>query len=208
VQSSIEGKLTALLADPVDTEAKAVYLLCQVRKLQDYDKAGPNRLRMFCNWAVHVELDARSTVEPFLQHIDDVVASKLSGAMTPQSFAAELALQDDFAAFDTFRKELRDVLAYHNIPTTVCDDDGWWYGFLEHYSGVIEDCTLTLKRPLQNLTSVKFVKQQSGVNPAALTFAPTWVVNLSSPHKGHWYLEFSAEPFAGMTTKAWGHRFI
>ena len=32
MQSSIEGKLTALLADPVDTEAKAVYLLCQVRK--------------------------------------------------------------------------------------------------------------------------------------------------------------------------------
>ena len=52
---------------------------------------GPNRLRMFCNWAVHVELDARSTVEPFLQHIDDVVGSKLSGAMSPQSFAAELA---------------------------------------------------------------------------------------------------------------------
>lgn len=163
---------------------------------------------MFCNWAVHVELEARSTVEPFLLHIDDVVASKLTGVVTPQSFTAELALKDDFAAFDTFRSELRDLLAHHNLPTALCNDEGWWYGFLEQYSGVIEDCTLTLKRPLQNLTSVKFVKRQSGVTPAALTFAPTWVVSLSRPHQGHRYLEFSSEPFAGMTTKAWGHRFI
>lgn len=89
MQTSIEGKLTALLADPIDTEAKAVYLLCQARKLQDYDNAGPNRLRMFCNWAVHVELEARSTVEPFLQHIDDVLGHKLAGVLTPQSFATE-----------------------------------------------------------------------------------------------------------------------
>lgn len=208
MQTSIEAKLTALLADAIDTEAKAVYLLCQVRKLQDYDNVGPNRLRMFCNWAVHVELEARSTVEPFLQHIDDVVGHKLAGVLTAQSFAAELALKDDFAAFDTFRNELRALLAHHNIPATLCDDDAGWYGFLEQYSGVIEDCTLTLKRPLQNLTSVKFVKRQSGVRPAALTFAPTWVVSLSSPHNGHWYLEFSAEPFAGLPTKAWGHRFF
>lgn len=40
MQTSIEAKLTTLLAHPIDTEAKAVYLLCQVRKLQDYDKAG------------------------------------------------------------------------------------------------------------------------------------------------------------------------
>lgn len=208
MQTSIEVKLAALLAHPIDTEAKAVYLLCQVRKLQDYDETGPNRLRMFCNWAVHVELEARSTVEPFLQHIDDVVASKVTGVMTPQSFASELALKDEFAAFDTFRNELRGLLADHSLPTTLSDDESWWYGFLEQYSGVIEDCTLVLRRPLQHLTSMTFVKRQSGVSPAALTFAPTWIVKLSSPHKGHCYLEFASEPFAGTITKAWGHRFV
>lgn len=208
MQTSIESKLVALLAAPIDTEAKAVYLLCQIRKLQDYDNAGQNRLRMFCNWAVHVELDARSTVEPFLKHIDDVVANKLSGVTDTQSFAIELALAADFAEFETFRRELRETLASHRIPTMLCDDEGWWYGFLEHYSGVIEDCTLTLKRPLQNLTGVRFVKRQSVVSPAALSFAPTWVVNLSKPHNGHWHIEFSVEAFAGMPTKAWGHRFF
>jgi hypothetical protein len=83
VQTSIEAKLTALLADPIDTEAKAVYVLCQVRTLQDYDSVGPNRLRM-CSWAVHVELEARATVELFLQHIDDVVGHKLAGVLTVQ----------------------------------------------------------------------------------------------------------------------------
>jgi hypothetical protein len=140
VQTSIEGKLIALVAAPIDTEAKAVYLLCQARKLQDYDHSGPNRLRMFCNWAVHVELDSRSTVDPFLQHIDDVVGHTLAGLLTQESFAAELALKDDFAAFDTFRNELRDLFVYHNIPTMLCDDDAWWYGFLEQYSGVIVTC--------------------------------------------------------------------
>jgi hypothetical protein len=205
VQISIEAKLTSLLATPIDSEAKAVYLLCQVRKLQDYDKTWTNRLRMFCNWAVHVDLDVRSTVEPFLQHIDDVVGDVLRGIRIT---AAELALKNEFATFDTFRDELRLLLASHGLPSTVCDDDGWWYEFLEQYSGVIEDCTLSLKRPLKNITGVKFERRPSGVTPAALTFAPTWIVSLSTPHQHHWSMELSAEALAGTTTKAWGHRFV
>jgi len=120
----------ALLADPIDTEAKAVYLLCQVRKLQDYDNVGPNRLRMFCNWAVHVELEARSTVEPFLQHIDDVVGHKLAGVLTAQSLAAELALKDDFAASIRFATNsepfLRTTTSRRHCAMTTRDGTVSW----------------------------------------------------------------------------------
>ena len=93
------------------------------------------------------------------------LGNKLTGVLTPQSFAAEFALKDDFAAFDTFRDELRGLLANHNIRRRFVMTNAWWYGFWSGTSGVIEDWTLTLKRPLQNLTSVRFVKRQAGVTP-------------------------------------------
>jgi hypothetical protein len=51
-------KLNAFLADPVDSECKVVYLLCEVRKLLERVPAHqrPFALNMYCHWALHVDL--------------------------------------------------------------------------------------------------------------------------------------------------------
>jgi hypothetical protein len=206
MQTSIESKLADLLAQPIDTEPKAVYLLCQMRKLQDYDGTKSGRLRMFCNWAVHVDLGMPKTIEDFLKDVDEVVGYKLSGLDSIDSMKAENKLTGELALFDTCRDELRECLRYHHLPTTLCDDDAWWYGFLEQYSGVIEDCTMTLKKPLQHIAALRFERRPTSIKPAALSFAPTWVVTLRQPHQGRRRLEISAEQFAGLATKAWGYR--
>ena len=205
MQTSIERKLVDLLAQPIDSEWKAVYLLCQVRKLQDYDAIKGGRLRMFCNWAVHVDLSHQKTIEAFLRDVDVVVEEVLNGRY---GSAASERLAGELALFDACRGELRALLGHHSVQPRLCDDDTWWYAFLEHYSGVIEDCTMTLQTPLQHVEMMRFERRPTSIRPAALSFAPTWVVTLRNPHAGFTRLEISAEQFAGEITKAWGYTLL
>ena len=101
-----QGKPPAQRA--VDTEPLAVYVLCEARKLLDYEDPTrqPTSLRMFCHWASHVDLAGRGTTEPFVQRVDHVVTNVLSGTTTADTLAAERALVQEFASFDTFRTHL------------------------------------------------------------------------------------------------------
>ena len=80
MRNAIVEKLRAQLNGPVDTEPSVVYLLCETRKLLDYrdPTRTPSPLRMFCNWALHVDLTGRGTTKPFVQQVDDIVSSLLT----------------------------------------------------------------------------------------------------------------------------------
>lgn len=161
--------LADLLARPIDSEAAAVYLMCQVRTLQDYDRTKSGRLRMFCNWAVHTDLGMPKTIQDFLRDVDDVVGYRLSGLFITVSMQGEDKLTGEPALFETCRDELRELLRYHSLPITICDNDAWWYSFLEQYSGAIEDCTMPLKN-LRHFSQLKFEKRATSISPAALPF--------------------------------------
>jgi hypothetical protein len=210
MQNSIVTKLRNVLSGPVDTEAMAVYLLCETRKLLDYEDPSPSRtptpLRMFCHWALHVDLDRRGTTEEFVKRVDNVVTHFINEQerFTQSAFAAEQALIAEFASFDKFRSELQAFLSRHGLPTYLCDEHIKWFSFLEAYAGVIEDGSLFCSR-LNTVEGVTFIKRSSEMTPSDLPFKPTWIVHLKTSHNGHSKVEVSAQSSAG--TLAWGHRF-
>lgn len=156
MQNAIVKKLRGVLDGPVDTEPLAVYVLCEARKLLDYEDPTrqPTSLRMFCHWASHVDLAGRGTTEPFVQRVDHVVTNVLSGTTTADTLAAERALVQEFASFDTFRTHLGEFLERHSLPTTLRDRDDAWYAFLEACSQRVLTGFISLSAVALTLTSL------------------------------------------------------
>ena len=66
--NAIVEKLNAVIAKPIDSECKVVYVLCEVRKLLESIPANqrPWALNMYCHWALHVDLHGEDTIRSFL----------------------------------------------------------------------------------------------------------------------------------------------
>ena len=192
-KNAIIDKLRAKLIGPVNSEAEVVYFLCETRKLLDYrdPSHSPSPLRMFCHWALHVDLAGRGTTKPFVQQIDEVVSNLFGGISNADTLAAENALFKEFASFRTFRSDLRAFLVDHALPVDLCDNDEWWFGFLEAYAAVIEDGSLFCQ--LNTVERVTFTKERSTLRGSKLPFATKWVVTLKNPYMGFKKIEIEVE---------------
>lgn len=160
MQDAIVKKIMEHLRTPVNTESKAVYLLCELRKLMDKSVPDPplSALTLYCNWALHVDLDRRGTTVHFLERVDEVVYNYLCVPETPESLAQQHSLLREFVYLETLRNELRTFLGSHHIPTELCDHDDQWFGFLAAYGGVIDDGSLSCEgKPSARLRLVEKV---------------------------------------------------
>jgi hypothetical protein len=188
IKNAILEKLRTHLAEPVDTECKAMYLLCQTRKLLPTDDPPTATLRLHCNWALHVDLHVPMTTLPFLRKVDTFVSNALNipsvtimvdpDGNTTCHFFDDPVLAD-FVYLATFKKDLAEFLVDNRLPTSLCDDDARWLGFLNSYAGVIEDGSLTCENS-DELALVKKVIFSKGrqVDKAHLPFTIKWDIRL------------------------------
>src|SRR6266571_5397278 len=90
-EDAIVRKLRTTLARAVDTEAKVVYILAESRKLLDTYPSDPSpiALKIYCHWALHVDLTLPGTTLPFLTRVDEYVASVLVGGKDLTKSATE-----------------------------------------------------------------------------------------------------------------------
>src|ERR1700690_304352 len=81
MKKSIATKLATLLMGPIDSECKALYLLAETRKLLDAQPPDPVpfALRLYCNWALHVDLTNRRTTKEFIDRAELYAESVRSG---------------------------------------------------------------------------------------------------------------------------------
>lgn len=179
--NAIVMKLNALLGDPIDTECKAVYLLCEVRKLLEHIPAPqrPFGLNMYCHWALHVDLHGKDTILPFLKQVDDYVHGKLVG---PEDFGADHRMIQDFLMLDTLRRQFGDFCLASGIRTELTDSDDRWIQFVKHYAGVIEDGSLAIRAQHPSLRHIKQVTFTKGGNATGefdqIPFDMVWHVDL------------------------------
>ncbi len=167
-QDQIIDKLRTTLSNAVDDEYKVVYLLCETRKLiEKYPPDPPPfALKLYCHWALHVDLTHPGTTFQFLQHVDRFAAGVLAGKT---DIVQEHRMFREFLFLDTFRKQFSQLLASYGLPTAVCDEDERWFVFLTHYAGVIEDGSLSCEDNTGRLTLVRKVvlTRSKAVIPAA-----------------------------------------
>jgi hypothetical protein len=179
--NSIATKLNALLADPIDSEAKVVYLMAEVRKLLEKTPARqrPFALNMYCHWALHVDLTGKDTITPFLKQVDDYVNGVLVG---PEDYGASNRMVREFLAFETLRSQLGDFFSSNGIRTDLIDDGAPWNEFVQHYAGVIEDGSLSIQAQdhgMNHIKEVTFTKgRESRGEFTQLPFEMMWHVEL------------------------------
>lgn len=160
--NAIVEKLRVALSDAVDSECKVVYILAESRKLLETCPPDPVpfALKLYCHWALHVDLDKPGTTLPFLKRVDKYAASFLAGK---EDIAEGHRMLTEFVSLDTFRQQFAQLLKAYQLPTGICDEKPRWYEFLKHYASVIEDGSLSLSpkaktNPLKQIKQVVFTK--------------------------------------------------
>lgn len=179
MEEQIVRKLREALCDEVSKEKDVVYILVESRKLLDDTKPGQPHfaLKLYCHWALHVDLMGRDTTLPFLERLDGFVASVLAGNT---SVVEEHRMLREFIFLDTFREQLRQFLASYGLPTAVCDENPRWHAFLNLYAGIVEDGTLSCNAQPGDLKLVSGVNFTKG-KPASGSYLPfemVWDIRL------------------------------
>jgi len=182
MKDDIVRKLREQLSTAVDSECQVVYVLCETRKLLEKYPPDPMpfALKLYCHWALHIDLTRTQTTMPFLERMDAWVFNSLhpEGHGTP---ADENELLRELVYLDAFRNQFRVFLLSYDLPTGVCDDDKRWFSFLAAYAGVIEDGSLTCAaNGLRMINKVVFSKGRPLNSDGRLPFEINWTIFLKS----------------------------
>src|SRR6266446_3118137 len=109
MRDAIVEKLRAVLSSGIDSECKVVYVLAEARKLLETHPTDPEPfgLKLYCHWALHVDLDSPGTTLPFLKRVDEYVASVLAGNT---DIILEHRMLEEFVLLNTFREQFKRFL--------------------------------------------------------------------------------------------------
>jgi hypothetical protein len=169
----LKAKLTDQLSGkPIDTEAKVVYLLVQIRKLLELDDVAYDDcklLKFYCNWAVHPFLGEKKTKAKSMAQL---VVEEFSTAI---SVGADISKRiQNLMSFTELRNELYAFLERHKLPTTLTKDFLRWSEFVNLYTHVISDCPLVYRSEIPlNIDKVVFSRVDSNGNrPHVMVILP------------------------------------
>jgi hypothetical protein len=151
MKDAIIHKLILALTKPVITEAEAVYVLVELRKLLDRRKTDGQlpdflNIRFCCDWAVHVQLHG-DTARQVVSDAQDLYQKLQSGTPTDgekQYFRDRFTLQP-------MREEILRLSKECDLPILT---DAAWNSFLACFLAVIEDCPLSLRLPPGTIADV------------------------------------------------------
>lgn len=177
MEESIIRKLKDILAGPIDSECKVVYVLAECRKLLEKAPCPDSfALKLYCHWALHVDLDNPRTTLPFLEKADKYARSVLAGS---RDIAGENRALHEFV-FDTFRDQLRAFLKKHDLQTALCEEKERWHEFLTYYSKVVEDGSISCSAPTERMGVISEVAFTRGreVTGFYLPFGLLWTLHL------------------------------
>lgn len=130
MKDSIVEKLRSALDSGLDNEFKVFYVLGESRKLLEKYPSDPVpfALLLYCNWALHVDLDRPKTTLPFLQRVDQFAASVFAGK--DADIVLEHHVFREFVFLDSFRAQLKQLFNTYGLPMAVCDEDDRWHDSL------------------------------------------------------------------------------
>jgi hypothetical protein len=201
-------KLTRALKKPVQTECEVVYVMVEIRKLMDrgegerrktVPEADRRRLRpefpvlkLFCDWAVHINIEWNREAEPLMREFDGAVESVKAGNGIPLAFL-------EFLSLSHLREEFARFLKVNGLPIRLVEDAHSWDRFLDLYSAVVSDCpitytnrqipfklisTLTLTKDTPKEESYAFVRSLLGREPHSVWM--NWRIELTDGTVENW----------------------
>jgi hypothetical protein len=144
-QLQIIGKLEALLATGITTEAEALYLLVAVRKLLEHRQAKDQYkyLTFHCDWALHSKLEGR-TAQAILKEFDAANIHLKAGVELHDLPSGPRTEIERISKMKYFEDELEDFLNRNGLPTLKETRSDGWIHFVHLYMKIVEDCPLVM----------------------------------------------------------------
>jgi hypothetical protein len=145
MQKDILRKIRETVDGSFERERDVSYLLAEIRKYLESSKdAGYTKLRLFCDWALHIKLD-RAPARRLVAEMDACFKKAFEYGCTETDIQAF----ENIVNLNIFRFQLREFLLDHALPDTVCEDDSW-RNFLSLYAQIIEDCPMEVSGATTN----------------------------------------------------------
>ena len=181
-QNAIIAKLNATMQEPVDSECKVVYALCEIRKAS---KGRPDSSSAIC---IKHALPTGHCTSTYMARIPSLpfcgrsTPTSTGFLLGPEDLSASHKMVRDFVVLDTFRAQLRDFLQAVRVRTDLVDDDAAWNEFVAQYAGVIEDGSLAIRSEnhgLEHVKQVTFTKGREVLGEfSQLPFDMMWTIAL------------------------------
>jgi hypothetical protein len=201
-QSAIIAKLELLLAKDIRTEADALYLMVEVRKLleQQQSKQQYEYLAFHCDWALHATL-AGTTAQKILKLFDAANIHLKTGVELHELPGALRMEIDRISKMGYFKDQLEAFLKANGIPTLASTRADGWIHFLHLYMKIVEDCPLvmTAKNESATIASVTLkmdLARASEQDGGDIWFKVRWIIQDKSGLSGEIYVinSFSRNP--------------
>jgi hypothetical protein len=179
-QSAIITKLERLLANGIRSEAEAVYLMVEVRKLLEHQNARQQYeyLTFHCDWALHAKLSGR-IAQRILTFFDAANIHLKAGAEMEQLPNLPRIEIERISKMEYFERQL-DCFLKANSLETLCSTraDGWTH-FLHLYTKIIEDCPLVMTAKNSSATVASVTLEVDSGKRAAygeVWFQVRWII--------------------------------
>ncbi len=106
---------------PIDSEARVVYILVQIRKILEHENIRDSALRFYGDWVVHTKLDKYMARKIYIE------------------IKKESNKGNNILSFETLRSELKKFLHSHNIPDDLVVSNDCWSSFREKLIHILVD---------------------------------------------------------------------
>lgn len=202
-QSAIVAKLELLLAKGIVSEADALYLMVEVRKLLEQQQAKKQYeyLTFHCDWAVHPTL-AGPTAQKILEQFD-AANIHLKAGVELHDLPGLLRMEiDRISKMKYFEDQLEEFLGVNGIPTLDETREEGWIHFVHLYARIVEDCPLVMtpKNPAATIASVTLkmdLAQASKQDGGDMWFKVRWIIEDKNGQSGEIFILNSFSPNPG-----------
>jgi len=193
-------KLRDMLTKGVETEADALYVLTEVRKVLEQQgfKKDYEYLTFHCDWAVHSKLTG-PTAQKVLSCFDRANIHLRAGIKLrdlPSALRREI---DRLSKLEYFERELAEFLEKHSLPDLSLKRSDGWTHFLHLYAKIVENCPLVMACNNRTATiervTLHFESAKEPIEDEML-YRVTWEVLDKNGLRGNLFVvnSFSLEP--------------
>ena len=137
--SNIQEKLRKILQKDSFGEVEIVYILSRIRKLLEIDAKEKEykKLKFFCDWALHKQIDNTDPVNEDLKNFDDILVSY------------------KFLQYELFDKEFKKLLKEYGIETTIYQSLKSILEFHQLLSEIYSDTPIIIKTIKRRKITIK-----------------------------------------------------
>ena len=159
MKDKILKNISKELKSRIDTKAKAMYLLVEIRKILELSNYKGDILYIFCNWVLHSKLDYPKTKKYFSGKFDPYIDNKTSSKDVGENI---LSNHHDFFILKDLKNGLDDFFTQNNLQNNLTNSPGVWVNFVRILLEILKECPIIINSP--KIDSLSLTEDKNGIS--------------------------------------------